>query len=183
MRTPTNLNTFLSVSDTWTAVIGTAVSAGAGLAVLSATFWRREAEPFLARVRDAAGSPAYLAVPRVLLALPLLFPLAVDLVITFSLVGALGLSGGVMGAFMALSMSNAVSFVIAREVRKYHRPADGPDSNPFRPTVGKKVVDSVDYYNTFLFGLIGKKPTGHFKPRNPRCEPCRVRLTPAPVDF
>ena len=152
----------------------------AGLAVLSVTFWRKEAEPFLARVRDAASSPAYLAVPRVLLALPLLFPLAVDLVITFSLVGALGLSGGVMGAFMALSMSNAVSFFIAREVRKYHRPRV---EGPFAGSVATRVIDGADRYNSWLWGLFGKKPTGHFKPRNPRCEPCRVRLTPAPVDF
>jgi len=94
-----------------------------GLAVLSVWNWRREAEPFLIEIRTFQNACA----PqdhvrnglRFVVALPKLFPLALDIAITFLLVANLGLTGGVVGATVALAMSNTIAYFIRREMKHF----------------------------------------------------------------
>jgi hypothetical protein len=93
------------------------------LAVLSVYNWQREAEPFLIHMRRLNARPGFFGairnVFRAISAIPKLFPLALDVLITISLVSALGLSQGVMGANVGLAMSNAIAYFIRREMKQF----------------------------------------------------------------
>lgn len=89
------------------------------LAVMSVVMWRIEANAFLGAIQDAMVKKGTLTrLGATLKALPLLFPLAVDISITFFFITLLGLSGGITGAVTALAMSNTASIFIAREATK-----------------------------------------------------------------
>jgi hypothetical protein len=98
-----------------------------GLAILSVYNWQREAEPFLIHMRGLNARTGFFGAIRnvftVATAVPKLFPLALDVFITLSLVSALGLSQGVVGATVGLAMSNAVAFFIRKEMKHHKTPA------------------------------------------------------------
>jgi uncharacterized membrane protein YdjX (TVP38/TMEM64 family) len=94
-----------------------------GLAVLSVYNWQKEAEPFLIHMRQISQNTGLFGalknVITVATAIPKLFPLALDVIVTLSLVSALGLSQGVVGATVGLAMSNAIAYFIRREMKSY----------------------------------------------------------------
>jgi hypothetical protein len=87
---------------------------------------RKEAEPFLIHMRQVSQRTGLFGALRNVItavtAIPKLLPLALDVVITLSLISALGLTQGVMGATVGLAMSNAIAYFIRREMRHF-RPA------------------------------------------------------------
>jgi hypothetical protein len=97
-----------------------------GLAILSVYNWQKEAEPFLIHMRHVSQRTGLFGALRNVItavtAIPKLLPLALDVLITLSLISALGLSQGVMGATVGLAMSNAIAYFIRREMRHF-RPA------------------------------------------------------------
>jgi hypothetical protein len=94
-----------------------------GLAILSVYNWRKEAEPFLIHMRQVSQRTGLFGALRNVItavtAIPKLLPLALDVVITISLISALGLSQGVMGATVGLAMSNTIAYFIRREMRHF----------------------------------------------------------------
>jgi len=93
------------------------------LAALSVYNWQREAEPFLLHMRRLNARTGFFGAVRnvftVISAVPKLFPLALDVFVTLSLVSALGLSQGVVGATVGLAMSNAIAYFIRKEMKSF----------------------------------------------------------------
>ena len=96
-----------------------------GLAVLSVYNWQREAEPFLIHMRRLNTHAGFFGSIRNVLtaisAMPKLFPVALDVFLTISLVSALGLAQGAMGATVGLAMSNTIAYFIRKEMKHFRK--------------------------------------------------------------
>ena len=118
-----------------------------GMAALSVWFWAQEAQPFLKEVKkvsDSSVNPVVKTV-KIVAAAPKLFPIALDIGITFALTAGLALSSGILGAAVALTMSNAVSFFIMVETHKFTRREEP------KPLL-ERAHDAADTLNAGLFG-------------------------------
>jgi len=91
------------------------------MAVLTCLFWYLELRPFLSRIispnpesKGFWGALQYIGVMLTNIGLFLRFGTAfiIDVAITIMISGILGLSTGVIGATVALSLSNAISVLI-----------------------------------------------------------------------
>lgn len=92
-----------------------------GLSVQSVKFWKKETEPFLNHVKEVVTTttnPCKRFI-KVIAGTWKLFPLILDLLLTFTLINSFGIGGSVLGVCIALSMSNTISYFLNKELAKY----------------------------------------------------------------
>ena len=99
------------------------------LVVLAVTFWYTEIRYFIDHVRlmrSGAGNPVrnfFWNIWVMVTGLPKAIPFIVDIGFTMFVLSAFGLSTGLYGPVIALTMSTTAGFFITRELRKWQQVA------------------------------------------------------------
>ena len=125
-----------------------------GLATNSVRYWKQETEPFLNHVKEVITEVKnpFKRFVKVLAGTWKLFPLVLDLLLTFTLVNAFGIGGSVLGVCIALSMSNTLSYFLNKELARYKVSVE-PETPNYSPDV-QAFSDRLDAFNSKFFNFL-----------------------------